>query len=52
MRTEQEIFDLIINYATSNKRIRAAYMNGSRANPNATKDKYMDFDIVYVVKDF
>ena len=52
MRTEQEIFDLIINYATSNKRIRAVYMNGSRANPNSTRDKYMDFDIVYVVKDF
>ncbi len=52
MRTEQEMFNLILDYAKSNKKVRAVYMNGSRANPNAIKDKYMDFDIVFVVKDF
>ncbi len=49
MRTEQEMFDLIIDVAKADERIRAVYMNGSRANPNIKKDKYQDYDIVYVV---
>lgn len=49
MRTEQEMFDLILNIAKADERIRAVYMNGSRANPNIKKDKYQDYDIVYVV---
>lgn len=49
MRTEKEIFDLILGIAKKDDRIRAVYMNGSRANPNVTKDKYQDYDIVYVV---
>ncbi len=49
MRTEQEMFDLILNVAKADERIRAVYMNGSRANPNIKKDKYQDYDIVYVV---
>ncbi len=49
MRTEQEMFNIIINNAKEDQRIRAAYMNGSRANPNIKKDKYQDYDIVYVV---
>jgi aminoglycoside 6-adenylyltransferase len=49
MRTEKEMFDLILNNAKEKEYIRAVYMNGSRANPKAAKDKYQDFDIVYVV---
>jgi aminoglycoside 6-adenylyltransferase len=49
MRTEQEMFDLIIGIANADERIRAVYMNGSRANPSIKKDKYQDYDIVYVV---
>ena len=49
MRTEQEMFDLILDIAKADERIRAVYMNGSRANPNVKKDKYQDYDIVYVV---
>ncbi len=49
MRSEQEMFDLILNTAKTDERIRAVYMNGSRANPNVVKDKYRDYDIVYVV---
>lgn len=49
MRTEKEMFDLILGFAKSNERIRAVYMNGSRANPNVEKDPYRDYDIVYVV---
>ena len=49
MRTEQEIFDLILEIANNDERIRAVYMNGSRTNPNVVKDKYQDYDVVFVV---
>ena len=51
MRTEQEMFDLILSIAKVDERIRAVYMNGSRANPNLKKDRYQDYDIVYVVNE-
>jgi aminoglycoside 6-adenylyltransferase len=51
MRTENEMFDLVINTAREDDRIRAVIMNGSRANPNIPKDIFMDFDIVYLVTD-
>lgn len=51
MRTEQEMFDLIINIAKNDDRIRAVFMNGSRINPNAKKDIFQDYDIEYVVKE-
>lgn len=51
MRNEQEMMDLILNTAECDVRIRAVIMNGSRANPNAKKDFFQDYDIVYVVKD-
>ena len=49
MRTEQEMFDLILNIAKADERIRAVYMNGSRVNSKVKKDIYQDYDIVYVV---
>jgi len=49
MRTEKEMFDLILGVANNDDRIRAVYMNGSRANPKAKKDIFQDYDIVYVV---
>lgn len=49
MRTEEEMFDLILDVATEDERIRAVYMNGSRTNPNVPKDIFQDYDIVYVV---
>ena len=44
-----KFFELIIKIAKEDERIRAVYMHGSLANPNVEKDKYSDFDIVYVV---
>lgn len=49
MRTEQEMFDLILSTARDDERIRAVVLNGSRANPNAPRDFFQDFDIVYFV---
>ena len=51
MRSEQEIFELIVNTAKNDERIRAVIMNGSRANPEAPRDIFQDFDIVYLVTD-
>ena len=51
MRTEREMYDLILETAKEDERVRAVYMNGSRTNPNVAKDKYRDFDIVYVVRE-
>ena len=51
MRSEKEMMDLIIGVAQADERIRAAVMAGSRANPNAPKDKYQDYDVTYYVKD-
>ena len=48
MRTEQEMFELILNTAKADERIRAVYMNGSRTNVNVPKDIFQDYDIVYV----
>ncbi|MCR8842225.1 aminoglycoside 6-adenylyltransferase [Paenibacillus sp. SC116] len=49
MRSEQEIFDLILGVANKDERVRAVYMNGSRTNPHAPKDIFQDYDFVYVV---
>ena len=43
---------LIMGFAEHDKRVRAVYMNGSRTNPNAPKDIFQDYDIVYVVRNF
>jgi aminoglycoside 6-adenylyltransferase len=51
MRSEQQMMELILGVATTDERVRAVVMNGSRANPNAPKDIFQDFDIVYIVTD-
>ncbi len=51
MRTEHQMFELILETAKCDERIRAVIMNGSRANPNAPRDPFQDFDIVYIVTD-
>jgi len=51
MRSEQQMLDLILDTARQDERIRAVIMNGSRTNPNAPRDAFQDFDIVYIVTD-
>ena len=50
-RTEQEMLSLILGVAKKDERVRAVWMNGSRANPMAPRDHYQDYDIVYAVDD-
>ena len=49
MRSEHEMMELIIRTAQADDRILAAYLKGSRTNPNVPKDSYRDFDVMYVV---
>ena len=40
MRSEREMYDLILGFARADERVRGVILNGSRANPNAPRDKY------------
>lgn len=51
MRSEREMLDLIVKTAQDDERVRAVIMSGSRANPDAERDIFQDFDIVYLVTD-
>lgn len=50
-RSDEEMMSLILNAAWEDPRIRAVWMNGSRANPNAPRDRWQDFDVVYAVRE-
>lgn len=49
MRTEQEMFALILKFARQDENIRLVVLNGSRANPDAKKDIFQDYDIACFV---
>jgi aminoglycoside 6-adenylyltransferase len=51
VRSEREMFDLVLNTARADERVRAVILNGSRADPGAKRDPFQDFDIVYLVTD-
>jgi aminoglycoside 6-adenylyltransferase len=51
MRSEQEMIDLLLDFARKEEDVRAVLMNGSRVNPNVKRDIFQDFDIVYLVKE-
>lgn len=51
MRSEAKMLRLIIETAKEDDRIRTVILNGSHANPNAPKDPFQDYDIVYLVQD-
>lgn len=48
MRTESEMLDLILQTAKVLK-VDAVAMSGSRTNPDAPKDEFQDYDVVYIV---
>jgi aminoglycoside 6-adenylyltransferase len=51
MRTEQEIFDLVLGFAKNDERVRAVGMEGSRMNKNVPRDIFQDYDMSYIVTD-
>lgn len=52
MQKQDKTQNKILNLARTDDRIRAVLLNGSRANPKVNSDKYQDYDIVFIVKDF
>jgi aminoglycoside 6-adenylyltransferase len=49
MRRDADMLKLILDTARQDGRIRAVVLNGSRANPQAQRDIFQDFDITYLV---
>ena len=49
MRTENELMNLILQIADSIE-VEAIALSGSRTNPQATKDEFQDYDVVYIVE--
>ena len=50
MRTEEVMMDLILGIAKADERVRAVSMEGSRANPQVSKDQYQDYDITIMLQ--
>ena len=50
MRTETEMFNVLLQTAKA-LQVYAVAMSGSRTNPNAPKDEFQDYDVVYIVED-
>ena len=51
MRTEKEMYELILQTAINDDRIIAVTIGGSRVNKNVSKDIFQDYDICYVVNE-
>lgn len=51
MRTEKQIYDMILNFAKADERIRMVTLEGSRTNKNILPDAFQDFDITFFVTD-
>lgn len=49
MRSDEEVYQLIVEIAKGDERVRAVGMNGSRLNDTIKADVLQDFDIVYFV---
>lgn len=45
MRTEQQVLDQLLSFARQHEAIRAVVLNGSRANPDLTRDLFTDYDV-------
>lgn len=51
MRSEKEIFELFLNFAQEDERIRIVTLEGSRTNPTIPDDGFKDYDLSYFVTD-
>ncbi len=45
------ILDQILQFAESISAVKVVVMNGSRVNPNAPKDEFQDYDLIFFVED-
>lgn len=51
LRSEQEMMNLLVNFAKDDERIRLVTLEGSRTNKHIPPDPFQDFDISYFVTD-
>ena len=51
MRIKNEVISQVKKWAKANNNIRVILLTGSRANPNADKDIFSDFDFTLIVKE-
>lgn len=51
MRSEKQIYDMILNFAKADERIRMVTLEGSRTNRNIPPDDFQDYDITFFVTD-
>lgn len=51
MRKESDVIEQLLQFAHTDEKIRAVILNGSRVNPNVTKDIFCDYDLIFVVTD-
>lgn len=49
MRSEREMMQLFMDFASNDERIRLVTLEGSRTNKNIPRDAYQDYDISYFV---
>lgn len=50
MKTENKMMELILQIAET-MQVEAVALSGSRTNPQAPKDEFQDYDVVYIVDD-
>ncbi|WP_028608516.1 aminoglycoside 6-adenylyltransferase [Paenibacillus harenae] len=51
MRSEQDMMNIIVDFAVHDDRIRLVTLEGSRTNKNIPPDRFQDYDISYFVAD-
>lgn len=51
MRSETQVLEQLLSFARRHDSIRAVVINGSRINPNAPRDLFQDYDVVYYTVD-
>ncbi len=51
MRSEQQVYDMILTFAKADERVRMVTLEGSRTNINIPPDHFQDYDITFFVTD-
>ena len=51
MRTEGQVYGMILDFAKSDERIRMVTLEGSRTNVHIPRDEFQDYDITFFVTD-
>ena len=50
MRSEKQVYDIILTYAKADERVRMVTLEGSRTNTNIPPDDFQDYDITFFVQ--